>query len=226
MPDDDVDDTVIRPRRAIPSGTGPGAVSPEAEDLADTVLRPIGTSVPTDGAGDPLADTVIRPRRSGAGSAVSGRPASPVEPAAPERRVASIRLGDRVVPLDRPVVLGRRPAGPRIPRGSEPLMLAVPSPTGQVSATHVTIHAEGAAVVVEDMRSTNGTFVRVPGAPPLRMRAGATMVVLTGTVVDIGDGNAIEILSPHLRRRTVDVDPAAGFPDAGTGFPNAERPTP
>jgi hypothetical protein len=54
-------------------------------------------------------------------------------------------------------------------------------------------------VVVEDLRSTNGTTVRPPGSPPFRMASGSSVVVLTGTVVEVGDGNAIEILSPYLR---------------------------
>jgi hypothetical protein len=257
--DDDVDDTVIRPRRDPPAlhvrdeDVDDTVVRPHrdwsaAPDIGDTVIRP-GRAAPAsgyedDGGPDP-ADTIIRPPRGGPQSRGTGAPvtgrvgdttAMPVVPPlvpVSERRVASIRLRERVVPLDRPVVIGRRPVGPRIPRGLEPLMLAVPSPTGQVSGTHVTIRSEGSAVVVEDARSTNGTFVRVPGAAPLRMRAGATMVVLTGTVVDIGDGNVIEIMSPHLRLRPDAVgpgtlDPDTGFPAAhpGMGFPDAERPTP
>jgi hypothetical protein len=212
--DDDVDDTVIRPRR------GPVA-APDDDALGDTVIR--DRPLPTDAA---------------------ARPSVPVEPAPTARRVASIRLRDRVIALDRPVVLGRRPAGPRVAPRVAPELVVVPSPSGQVSGTHVTIHAEGDAVVVEDMRSTNGTFVRVPGAAPLRMRAGASMVVLTGTVVDIGDGNTIEILSPHQRIRHDGsvagthgvgsaVPPKPGPPGAdprgagspGLGSPEAERHT-
>lgn len=217
--DEDLDDTVIRPRREP-------RVPAEHDAVGDTVIRPR--------SGAALEDTVIvapRPRAA---------PPGAVRPAAAPRRVASIRLGGRVVPLDRPVVVGRRPSGPRLTIGIQPELVAVVSPSGQVSSTHVTIHAEGDAVVVEDMRSTNGTFVRAPGAAPLRMRAGASMVVLTGTVVDLGDGVSIEILSPHQRIRPegpatasygATVPPAPGHPGTaprgagttGLGSPEAER---
>ncbi|MDM7890376.1 FHA domain-containing protein [Curtobacterium caseinilyticum] len=108
-------------------------------------------------------------------------------------------MAGRVVRLDHPVVVGRRPALPRVVRGPEPELLTVPSPGGQVSSSHLLVHAEGEAAVVDDLRSTNGTVVRPPGAAPFRMAAGASIVVLTGTLVEIGDDNVIEVLSPHLR---------------------------
>ncbi len=76
-----------------------------------------------------------------------------------------------------------------------------------MSSSHVLLHAAGEAAVVEDLRSTNGTVVRPPGGAPFRMAAGASIVVLTGTLVEIGDGNVIEVLSPHLR-----VGPDDGLP--------------
>ncbi|WFR66314.1 FHA domain-containing protein [Curtobacterium flaccumfaciens] len=117
----------------------------------------------------------------------------------------SIRVGDRVLRLDRPVIVGRRPALPRIVRGPTPELVTLPSPSGQVSSSHLLVRAEGEAVVVEDLRSTNGTVVRPAGVAPFRMAAGGSNVVLTGTVVEIGDGNVIEVLSPHLR-----VAPSSG----------------
>jgi hypothetical protein len=83
--------------------------------------------------------------------------------------------------------------------GPEPVLVAVGRRHGQVSGTHLAIRAEGQTVVVEDLRSTNGTVVRPPGSAAYRLPAGATRVVLTGTLVEIGDGVVIEVLSPHLR---------------------------
>jgi len=113
--------------------------------------------------------------------------------------VPSIRVGGRVIRLDHPVVIGRRPALPRVIRGPAPELVTVPSPLGQVSSSHLLVHAEGEAAVVDDLRSTNGTVVRPAGSAPYRMPSGASIVALTGTVVEIGDGIAVEILSPHLR---------------------------
>lgn len=193
MHDDDTEDTVIRPRSLPPHARG------LSDPFGDTVIRRAATSEPQPSSGP------------------SGEPdASPVLPAVPSRggstqvrdRVPSIRVGERRLRLDRPVVIGRRPALPRIVSGPEPLLVTVPSPLGQVSSSHLQVHAEGDVAVVQDLRSTNGTVVRPAGAPPYRMPAGASIVALTGTVVEIGDGIAIEILSPHLRA----TPPADGFP--------------
>jgi pSer/pThr/pTyr-binding forkhead associated (FHA) protein len=71
-----------------------------------------------------------------------------------------------------------------------------------VSASHLEIRQLGASVVVTDLRSTNGSVVAVPGSAPHTLRQGESMVVTPGTLVDIGDGNVIEILPlqrhPHV----------------------------
>jgi hypothetical protein len=195
---DDVDDTVIRPRAPLAPSTVP-------TDIEDTVIRP-RSPLP---AGVPIGDaedTVVR----GVASVATGLPAVPVLPplpAAVAERVASVRVTvpgepDRVIRLDTPLVLGRHPTTSRVPLGPAPMLVAVGRPRGQVSGSHLAVRSEGSAVVVEDLRSTNGTVVRPPGAPTYRLPSGASRVVLTGTLVEIGDGITIEILSPHLRAAT------------------------
>lgn len=208
---DAVDDTVIRRAGPVVPGAGPDSDSDPGSDdgvLGDTVIRPAAGATDQPPAAvddvDP-EDTVVRvPARPGAGpspflGAAPGLPAVPAVPAAPTARVPSIRIGDRTFRLDHPVVIGRRPSLPRVTRGPQPELVTVRSTYGQVSSSHVRMHAEGEAVVVQDLRSTNGTVVRPAGAPAYRMASGASIVALTGTVVEIGDGNAIEVLSPYLR---------------------------
>ncbi|MFJ3382730.1 MULTISPECIES: hypothetical protein [unclassified Curtobacterium] len=218
---DDIEDTVLRPRSTRPSAGPDGLVGrlPGDDDpLGDTVVRgprhaQAGVPDSRDGS---LDDTVVRAPRpvgspetghvpwtppgadpaGGLTDVASGLPSVP-EPV--RTRVPSIRIGDRVIRLDHPVVVGRRPALPRIVRGPVPELVAVRSPSGLVSSSHLLLHAEGEVAVVDDLRSTNGTLVRPAGAPAYRMPSGASIVALTGTVVEIGDGVAIEILSPHLR---------------------------
>ena len=208
---DAVDDTVIRGAGPVVPGAGPASDPVPASDdgvLGDTVIPPApGATGQPPAAVDDVdpEDTVVRvPARPGAGAspfvgAAPGLPAVPAVPAAPTARVPSIRIGDRTFRLDHPVVIGRRPSLPRVTRGPQPELVTVRSAYGQVSSSHVRMHAEGEAVVVQDLRSTNGTVVRPAGAPAYRMASGASIVALTGTVVEIGDGNAIEVLSPYLR---------------------------
>ncbi|MDQ0743630.1 hypothetical protein QFZ62_000938 [Clavibacter sp. B3I6] len=99
------------------------------------------------------------------------------------------------IPLDVPVIVGRRPRPPRVVRGPAPRLVTVPSPLGEISGTHVALRQESGAIVVTDLDSTNGTVVLAPGVERLALRPGESLVVVPGTRVDIGDGVVLEILS-------------------------------
>ncbi|WP_158863963.1 FHA domain-containing protein [Leifsonia sp. AG29] len=194
-----VDETIIRGRQpgsslflhpeapVIPGGHPvshevPGAIDIEEPPAAGPVVRTPGISdrpgpVPLVGApaiADPLPETepVIRPK-------------------APASFAVRLPSGESI-PLDEPVVLGRRPVAPRVGSGPVPRLVAVASATQEVSSTHARIEQSGDAVVVTDLRSTNGTRVTGPGGS-VRLRPGESRVVLIGARVDIGDGNIIEI---------------------------------
>ncbi|WP_010205097.1 FHA domain-containing protein [Salinibacterium sp. PAMC 21357] len=96
--------------------------------------------------------------------------------------------------LEHPCVFGRDPRPPRIVRGVGPRLVAVQSPTREVSETHVEVRQLGSSVIVTDLRSTNGSIVQVPGNAAQKLRQGESVVVSAGTLVDIGDGNIIRIL--------------------------------
>lgn len=232
--DDPLGDTVVRrPRHAATeapttttgtadsrnAGRNPdtrgAARAPEARSADDASES---RDAAADRAGAPAPSTAVTPPPAGPGLRDGGAPslpsappsaAPPAPPADPpvRQRTPSIRVGGRIVRLDHPVVVGRRPSLPRVVRGPTPELLTVPSPSGQVSSSHLLVHAEGETAVVDDLRSTNGTVMRPPGSAPFRMPAGASIVVLTGTLVEIGDGIVIEVLSPHLR-----VGPDDGLP--------------
>ncbi|TBN56334.1 FHA domain-containing protein [Glaciihabitans arcticus] len=114
--------------------------------------------------------------------------------------VYSFRIGvegERIA-LDRPVIIGRRPAAPRIPFPLPPRLVSVVSPTSEVSSTHLELRQVGASVVATDQRSTNGSVVVIPGSAPRQLRQGESLVVTPGTLIDIGDGNRLEVLSPRV----------------------------
>lgn len=117
------------------------------------------------------------------------------EPSAPGRRYHAIRIGTHEpIPLDVPAFIGRRPSSPRITGGRHPRLVRVPSLSREISSTHLEIRQEGSIVVVTDLDSTNGTVVTASGAPPIKLRQGESVVVVAGSVVDIGDDVRIEIL--------------------------------
>ncbi|MGV8884101.1 MAG: FHA domain-containing protein [Microbacteriaceae bacterium] len=123
----------------------------------------------------------------------------------PPPPVYSFRIGpegERIA-LDTVIYVGRKPAHPRIPLPVAPRLITVVSRTSEVSSTHLELRQIGSSVVVTDLRSTNGSIIVIPGSSPKKLRQGESIVVTPGTLVDIGDGNRIEILSP----RVVSSDP-------------------
>jgi len=105
-----------------------------------------------------------------------------------------------VISLDRPGIVGRKPSLPRIvaPR-DKPRLVRVPSATGEISSSHLEIRQVGVTVVVTDLRSTNGSIVRMPGQPPVTVRAGDSLAVPAGSLIDLGDDMVVEILPrPHV----------------------------
>ncbi|WP_316289450.1 FHA domain-containing protein [Clavibacter michiganensis] len=192
-------------RHAAPP-VDPGSVDP---GLVATVLD--GPADPGEHAGGPDAREAEAEAR--AGSAGVPTVAMPAAPAAAEdadadaaRVIHAFRiLRDGVphvdavvpdrIPLDAPAIVGRRPRPPRVVRGVAPRLVAVPSPRGEISGTHLGLRQDAGVIVVTDLDSTNGTVVLAPGAEHLALRPGESLVVVPGTRIDIGDGVVLEILS-------------------------------
>lgn len=124
---------------------------------------------------------------------VPSLPPLPPPPAARGR----IRLSTgETVELDRPVIIGRRPRSARTTGADMPRLVAVESPQNDISRNHIEIASDGETVVVTDLHTTNGTVLRRSGvlgasADPVRLHPGEQTVVVSGDVVDIGDGVTI-----------------------------------
>lgn len=182
-------------------------------DDEDTVIRaprrdhPVAMFDDAGRAGDGVdvddADTMLvtRPR------AVSLQGSSAAAPVSTRHYRFQINSHDPIA-LDRPAHIGRRPSLPRVPQVVRPRLVRVPSPLQEVSSTHLELRQQGASVVVTDLRSTNGTIVTMPGAVARVLRPGESLVVTPGTIIDLGDGNRIEILS-------LQSTPAGHPPNAG-----------
>ncbi|WP_136057377.1 FHA domain-containing protein, partial [Microbacterium sp. K24] len=109
----------------------------------------------------------------------------PVAPGATGR----IRVSTgQVVALDRTVIIGRRPRSTRASGANLPHLIAVESPQQDISRSHLEIRPEGDTVVVIDLHTTNGSTLLRPGADPIRLHPGEQTLVLSGDVVDLGDG--------------------------------------
>lgn len=125
---------------------------------------------------------------------------TPAETTAPPepRRPYRLKMADGVtVNLDLTIYLGRKPSVPRVASDRRVRLVAVPSAQKEVSATHLELRLTGDSVVATDMRSTNGSTVIVPGSKPRTLLRGESAVVTPGTLIDLGDGNVLEVLSPE-----------------------------
>lgn len=172
----DLDDTVVR--GSAVSAPPPALVEPPAPER-----RPVPPA-----RDDVLLAEAVRPSESG-----SAEPAS-----APAEPVYRVVLGDGTeVEVDAPVYVGRRPSRPRIHTGPEPRLVTLPSPSRELSATHLELRVVGGALVASDMRSTNGTIVQLPGAAPRTLIRGESAVVVGGTRIDLGDGAVLDVLDPR-----------------------------
>lgn len=106
------------------------------------------------------------------------------------RRVARPELGTVTLPdgsvfaLRGTLLIGRSPRGDRVATGDVPTLVTVDDK--DVSRTHVRVHSEGWQVLIEDLGSTNGTTLALPGARPRRIRAGEPALVADGAVVELG----------------------------------------
>ncbi|WP_162257764.1 FHA domain-containing protein [Agromyces sp. Root81] len=117
-------------------------------------------------------------------------PAQPVVPSGPRFRVGT----GSPLTVTAPVLIGRRPLRPRVAApGPQPELLAVASPASVVSGTHLELRLVGARLVATDLHSTNGTMLRT-NSGARRLRSGESIVVLPGTLLDLGDDTIIEIL--------------------------------
>ncbi|HEY5319569.1 MAG TPA: FHA domain-containing protein [Galbitalea sp.] len=189
---DDLDDTITVPRLPYVEPALP--LPPELED----------TVIPTRDP-PPLVMPEIKPRLE----TPSGIELAPIDGSVAEAPWApvdafgmgdtaplyySYRIGHTVVWLDVESYVGRRPSSPRILSGRMPRLVRVPSPAQEVSSTHIEVRQLGASVVVTDLKSTNGSVIIAPGSLLRKLRQGESVVVIPGTLIDIGDGNVLEIL--------------------------------
>lgn len=113
----------------------------------------------------------------------------PVAGASEGPTVGRLRVSSgQVVTLDRTVIIGRRPRSTRASGANLPHLIAVESPQQDISRSHLEVRPEGDTVVVIDLHTTNGSTLLRPGADPVRLHPGEQTLVLTGDVVDLGDG--------------------------------------
>lgn len=103
----------------------------------------------------------------------------------PRPTLGGLRLPTgEVVPLDRGVVLGRRPA-PVSGAGDWPHLVHLPAEHTYVSRLHVQIELDGWRVLARDLGSRGGTTRKVPGLAPEMMVPHEPYVIEPGQSLDL-----------------------------------------
>ena len=95
--------------------------------------------------------------------------------------------------LDADIIIGRLPQGTSSTAAQSPRLLAVPSPGKAISKTHCAVRVEGWDMRVEDLGSTNGTFLLRAGEDPRRVPEHQQLFLRIGDVIDIGDGTTLTV---------------------------------
>jgi hypothetical protein len=98
-------------------------------------------------------------------------------------------------PLDRPLVIGRRPQLTRFTDDVVPRLVTVPSPQQDVSRTHLEIRRDSTGVLVRDLDSTNGTVIRKPTGDSRDLDPGIGERLEDGDLLDLGDGVTVRYLA-------------------------------
>jgi hypothetical protein len=117
--------------------------------------------------------------------------ATAVPPQDPQRIPRPLLGGLRLptgelVPLDRGVVFGRRPAAVADAH-DWPHLVHLPQDSTYVSRMHLQIELDGWLVLARDLGSRGGTTLRIPGRLPQRIRANERYVLEPGHALDLAD---------------------------------------
>lgn len=114
----------------------------------------------------------------------------------PQPVLATLRVSDGTeLALDRLVRVGRAPVGP----GNVAVrLLTVPSPSQDISRTHLEIVPDGWRVLVRDLNSTNGTILTGPDGGARRpLPPGESVAVPLGSVLELADGVSVLLDLPQ-----------------------------
>lgn len=114
----------------------------------------------------------------------------------PQPVLATLRVSDGTeLALDRLVRVGRAPVGPG---DVDVRLLTVPSPSQDISRTHLEIVPDGWRVMVKDLNSTNGTVLAGPdGAERRPLPPGESVPVPLGSVLELADGVSVLLDLPQ-----------------------------
>lgn len=188
------DDPIVEPAVAPP---GPGLISGVPRFAAASVPEADSSLELGDHDGRTISTAKLRAMQAQGGvlSAATSQ-AGFRAPALNAPATLVVSTGQRVA-LDRGAVVGRRPQLARVQGGSVPHLVTVPSPSQDISRSHVELRVVGQDLLAVDLNTTNGTRLLRPGLDPVRLQPGDPTILMDGDRLDLGDG--VELRFEGLR---------------------------
>ncbi|MFK7916654.1 MAG: FHA domain-containing protein [Ilumatobacter sp.] len=168
---------VSGPEATIVVGSNDGPARGPVSSIFDDDAAPITGSMP----GNDLSNT-LSPSELAALQADAEAPSNDD----PVYGVLVFSNGERI-DVDRSVLIGRNPKVAGAVEGGLPHIMKFDGPGQGLSRTHAEVRVEDAVVYVEDLQSTNGTEVQLPGQQRRRLRGGEPVAIVPGTLIDFGD---------------------------------------
>jgi hypothetical protein len=156
---------------------GPDAATPWSAPPVSAGASALSRTCGSGHANPPHAATCTR-----CGDALTAPPRLAPRPALGRLRLSS----GGTVDLDRSVILGRNPQANRVTAAGLPRLVAVGGK--EVSRSHVEVRLEDWNVLAVDLGSRNGTLLRRPGQPPVRITPNDPVPLRTGDALDLGEG--------------------------------------
>lgn len=168
------------PEATIVVGSDDGPTRGPVSSIFDDAAAPISSAMPGDDLEATLGESELNDLQ-----ADPARTAPPVSDA-PVYGVLVFSNGERIE-VDRSVLIGRNPKVAGAVEGGLPHIMKFDGPGQGLSRTHAEVRVEDGGIVVEDLQSTNGTEVQLPGQQRRRLRGGEPVAVVPGTLIDFGD---------------------------------------
>lgn len=130
---------------------------------------------------------------SSCGGTLTGEPLDVPRPSLGRVRVST----GETIDLDRPLVIGRKPAVSRVQGTDMPKLITLGKAGREVSGSHIEVRLEGWHVVLRDLKSTNGTVLIRDGQKPRRLDQGEDTMLVSGDLVELG--GALTLTFEELR---------------------------
>ena len=157
----------------MPDVDSSGLMSRSAAQESETRL---GGAAPFDAEADLASSLADEDDDSSSDSGPTARPVA----------VLAFSNGERIE-VDRTVLVGRNPKFDSSSADEIPYLMKYEGPGQGLSRSHAEFRVQDGQLMIEDLRSTNGTDVQPPGEGRRRLEGGVAVPIVPGTLVDFGD---------------------------------------